>query len=114
QAALLPWAFQITAGFGHYPPGWPYYGAAHYGLDLAATYGVVQTAPVGGVVEDVLRRRGQDLRAGLGQSRLVAVRRNRPPYPAGPLREAGRLGAGRRDGQGRRGHRRHRRDGLRR
>ncbi len=51
HASLLPWPFHITSEFGHYPKG----GGAHYGLDLDATYGVIQTAPVGGVVEDVLR-----------------------------------------------------------
>jgi murein DD-endopeptidase MepM/ murein hydrolase activator NlpD len=50
HANLLPWAFHITSEFGHYPNGQP-----HYGLDLDATYGVIQTAPVGGTVEDVLR-----------------------------------------------------------
>src|SRR5207248_8654955 len=50
HAALLPWAFHITSEFGHYPNGNP-----HWGLDLDATYGVIQSAPVGGVVEDVLR-----------------------------------------------------------
>jgi murein DD-endopeptidase MepM/ murein hydrolase activator NlpD len=50
HANLLPWPFHITSEFGHYPNGQP-----HYGLDLDATYGVIQTAPVGGTVEDVLR-----------------------------------------------------------
>ncbi len=50
HANLLPWPFHITSEFGHYPDGQP-----HYGLDLDATYGVIQTAPVGGVVEEVLR-----------------------------------------------------------
>ena len=49
-ANLLPWAFRITSQFGQYPNG-----GAHYGLDLDVTYGVIQTAPVGGVVEEVLR-----------------------------------------------------------
>jgi murein DD-endopeptidase MepM/ murein hydrolase activator NlpD len=49
-ANLLPWPFRITSEFGHYPNGSP-----HYGLDLDATYGVIQTAPVGGVVEEVVR-----------------------------------------------------------
>ena len=50
HANLLPWPFHITSEFGHYPNGQP-----HYGLDLDATYGVIQVAPVGGVVEEVLR-----------------------------------------------------------
>lgn len=49
-ANLLPWPFRITSQFGQYPNG-----GAHFGLDLDATYGVIQTAPVGGVVEEVLR-----------------------------------------------------------
>lgn len=54
HANVLPWAFHITSEFGHYPNGQP-----HYGLDLDATYGVIQTAPVGGVVEEVLRGCGE-------------------------------------------------------
>jgi murein DD-endopeptidase MepM/ murein hydrolase activator NlpD len=50
HANLLPWPFHITSEFGHYPNGQP-----HYGLDLDATYGVIQSAPVGGTVEEVLR-----------------------------------------------------------
>jgi murein DD-endopeptidase MepM/ murein hydrolase activator NlpD len=53
-ANLLPWSFRITSEFGHYPNGSP-----HFGLDLDATYGVIQTAPVGGVVEEVLRGCGE-------------------------------------------------------
>lgn len=50
HASLLPQPFQITSEFGHYPKG-----GAHYGLDIGATEGVEQYAPVGGTVEDVLR-----------------------------------------------------------
>lgn len=50
HASLLPRPFQITSEFGHYPDG-----KAHYGLDIGATEGVEQYAPVGGTVEEVLR-----------------------------------------------------------
>ena len=50
HANVLPWPFQISAEYGHYPNG-----DKHWGLDLDATYGVIQTAPVGGIVEDVLQ-----------------------------------------------------------
>ena len=53
-ANLLPWPFRITSQFGQYPNG-----GAHYGLDLDVTYGVIQTAPVGGVVEQVERGCGE-------------------------------------------------------
>jgi murein DD-endopeptidase MepM/ murein hydrolase activator NlpD len=47
---LLPKAYHLTSEFGQYPEG-----GAHYGLDLNAKFGVPQTAPVGGIVEEVHR-----------------------------------------------------------
>jgi len=48
RANLVPQAYHVTSEYGHYPDGSP-----HYGIDLDATIGVVQTAPVGGVVAEV-------------------------------------------------------------
>ncbi|MGI8587675.1 MAG: LysM peptidoglycan-binding domain-containing protein [Chloroflexia bacterium] len=46
HANLLPHVYHVITEFGHLSPGGP-----EYGLDLDATIGVTQTAPIGGVVE---------------------------------------------------------------
>ncbi len=50
RANILPRTADITSEFGHYPDG-----GAHYGLDLRASTGTPQVAPVGGVVLEVHR-----------------------------------------------------------